>query len=172
MYKQLTDQQISEHIGIVHFSNLNELNQVRVNELFVNVDLQDALILYQTTDEYPIFLGYFILDETHITASSLFESYRQNMIAAGEDDPLIELRNEHCLHLRSWVFDKQLDNKIHIGHIVSYIASSGGDYPQILWCECGDELLCYRIEPNLLKQISQTLLILRYISLKEARLNE
>ena len=170
MYIQLTDKQINEHIGIVHFSNLNELNRVRVNELFVNVNLQDALILYQTTDECPIFLGYFILDKTPITESALFESYQQNMIAAGEEESLISF--EHCLHLRSWVFDKQLDNKIHIGHVVSYIASSGGDYPQILWCECGDELLCYRIEPNLLKQISQTLLILRYISLKEARLNK
>ena len=147
------------------------MHQTRLKKIFANVDLQDAYVLYITTDEYPIFIGYFILDETHITASPLFESYRQNMIAVGEDDPLTELRNEHCLHLRSWVFDKQLDNKIHIGHIVSYIASSGGDRPNILWCECGDELLCYRIESNLLKQISQTLLILRYISLKEAKLN-
>lgn len=164
MFTQLTDKQIDEHIGIAHFSNLNELNQVRVNELFVNVDLQDALILYQTTDEYPIFLGYFILDKTPITESALFEPYRQNMIAAGEEESLTSF--EHCLHLRSWVFDKQLDNKNHIGHIVSYITSTDGNRPYILWCECGDELLCYRIEPYLLKQISQTLLILRYISLK------
>ena len=169
MYIHLTDKHINEHIGIVHFLNLNKLNQVRVNELFVNVDLQDAHILYQTTDECPIVLGYFILDKTPITESALFEPYRQNMIAAGEEESLTSF--EHCLHLRSWVFDKQLDNKIHIGHIVSYIASSGGDRPNILWCECGDELLCYRIESNLLKQISQTLLILRYISLKEAKLN-
>ena len=66
MFTQLTDKHINEHIGIVHFSNLNELNQVRVNELFVNVDLQDALILYQTTDECPILLGYCILDKTPI----------------------------------------------------------------------------------------------------------
>ena len=79
---QKTDKQINEHIGIVYFSNLNEPNQVRINKLFVNVDLQDALILYQTTDEYPILLGYFILDKTPITESALFESYRQNMIAA------------------------------------------------------------------------------------------
>ena len=169
MFTQLTDKHINEHIGIVHFSNLNELNQVRVNELFVNVDLQDAHILHQITDECPIFLGYFILDKTPITESALFEPYRQNMIAAGEDESLTSF--EHCIHLRSWVFDKQLDNKIHIGHIVSYIASTDGNRPQILWCECGDELLCYRIDPNLLKQITQTLLILRYISLKEARLN-
>ena len=168
MFTQLTDKQIDEHIGIAHFSNLKELNHVRVNELFVNVDLQDAYVLYITTDEYPIFIGYFLLDETHITASPLFESYRQNMIAAGEEESLTSF--EHCLHLRSWVFDKQLDNKNHIGHIVSYIASTGGNRPYILWCECGDELLCYRIESNLLKQISQALLILRYISLKEARL--
>ena len=170
MFTQLTDKQIGEHIGIALFSNLNELNQVRVNELFVNVDLQNARILYQTTDECPIFLGYFILDKTPITESALFEPYRQNMIAAGEEESLTSF--EHCLHLRSWVFDKQLDNKIHIGHIVPYIASTDGNRPYILWCECGDELLCYRIEPNLLKQISQTLLILRYISLKEAGLNK
>lgn len=93
------------------------MHQTRLKKIFVNVDLQDAYVLYITTDEYPIFIGYFILDETHITASPLFESYRQNMIAAGEDDPLTELRNEHCIHLRSWVFDKQLDNKIRIKRI-------------------------------------------------------
>ena len=88
------------------------MHQTRLKKIFANVDLQDAYVLYITTDEYPIFIGYFILDETHITASPLFESYRQNMIAVGEDDPLTELRNEHCLHLRSWVFDKQL---VHLG---------------------------------------------------------
>lgn len=175
MYKQLTDKQIGEHFFIVPNDVLGDLHQTRLKKIFPNVDLEDAFVLYITTDEYPIFIGYFILDETHITASPLLESYRQNMIAAGEDDPLIELRNEHCLHLRSWVLDKQLDNKKaikRIVHIASIIATENCNRPNILWCECGDELLCYRIAPNLLKQISQTLLILRYISLKEAGLNK
>ncbi len=168
MFLRLTDKQIDEHFMIVPYSFLCESLQVLANEVFAYVDLQNAYVLYITTDEKPIFIGYFILDKNHVTTSPLFESYRQNMIVAGEEDPLATMQNEQCLHLCSWVLDKQLDNTRlikFIVHIASIIATENDNRPNILWCECGDELLCYRIEPKMLKQIVH---ILRYISLKMA----
>lgn len=43
-------------------------------------DLRDAYILHKAIDESAIILGYFLLDNTHITSSSLFEILRQNTV--------------------------------------------------------------------------------------------
>ena len=128
------------------------------------VDLQDAHIVFKTSNGTPIFWGYFILDKSHITTSPLFESFRQNMIDAGEKDPLPAILNERCLHLRSWVFDKQLSKKDLRG-VILFITNIRENFPYILWCECGDELLCYHIEINSIEQnVVKLMHILEYIS--------
>ena len=60
MYTQLTDKQIGEHFFIVPNDVLGDLHQTHLKKIFPNVDLEDAFVLYITTDEYPIFIGYFI----------------------------------------------------------------------------------------------------------------
>lgn len=74
-------------------------------------DLRDAYILHKAIDESAIILGYFLLDNTHITSSSLFEILRQNTVNVEREDHLPSFIDEECIHLGTWVFDKQLGNE-------------------------------------------------------------
>ena len=151
MYLDLVNVQVNNDFGIVPYFNLNDLNQERVNDLFPQEwNLHESYVLYKTVGNSVLILGYFILDNTHITNSTIFESLQRNTINYLGVNHLPLIQNERCVHLRTWIFDKQLGNEQGLKRVFSYITNIIDNPPYILWCEDGNDLLFYNVKDELL----------------------
>ena len=96
-------------------------------------------------DESAIILGYFLLDNTHIISSPLFQILRENTINMGEDTLFHYLSVKNVYILILGVFDKHLGNREDIGVVFSYISNTD-IHPCILWCEYREDLLFCKID--------------------------
>lgn len=150
MYLELVNTQINNDFGIIHYSNLNEVNQINANRLFHHENnLHESYLLCKTNGDSVLFLGYFILDNTHITSSTQFDVLQHNTINYYNVDYLPLIQNERCVHIHTWVFDVQLGNVQGIKRVFSYITNITDNRPYILWCEIDNNLLFYRVEDGI-----------------------
>ena len=147
MYLELVNIQVNNDFGIIHYSNLNEVNKIHANKLFHQENnLNDSYLLCKTNGDLVFFLGYFILDNTHITSSAQFDVLQHNTNNYYGVGNLPLIQNERCIHIRTWVFDVQLGNVQGLKRVFSYITNITNNRPYILWCETDNNLLFYGIE--------------------------
>lgn len=144
MYREFKQGALNGKIWIIPYDNLNEENKrVVVDALSDSLD-DNSFVIYEIDENTPIYLGYFKLENTHISLSNLFNTLRHNSILGGTDDPLLALKNEKCLHIDNWVFDKQLGQEKMLDKIFTYITTFV-QRPFILWCETGSNLLFHKV---------------------------
>lgn len=144
MYREFKQGALNGKIWIIPYDNLNEENKrVVVDALSDSLD-DNSFVIYEIDENTPIYLGYFKLDNTNISLSNLFNTLLHNSILGGTDDPLLALKNEKCLHIDNWVFDKQLGQEKMLDKIFTYITTFV-QRPFILWCETGSNLLFHKV---------------------------
>lgn len=117
-------------------------SKTKCEECFPNELDEDSMIIYNTSDDGFVVLGYYNLDTKNITESHMYEQLRNNTYAFCQIDDTEEFKRLKCSHLCSWVFDISLRNKECLNIICSHMFSSASP-SYLLWYEGKEELVFY-----------------------------
>lgn len=128
MYRELQTNPITNNndIWCVPYKNLrlNENTNAKCIDIFPNGIPDDAAVVYSSSEEGIIVLGYYILDGTNMTLSTNYESLKNATIALQKTDPTEQIKQQNCVHIREWIFDNSLRNKEYLRKICNIIVST------------------------------------------------
>lgn len=143
MFRKIQEGLINNDILSVPFENLklNEETKSKCEDCFgENID-DDTIIIYSSSYDGIIVLGYYIIDDLNITQSPMYEQLKTNTRIFGETDKTEDLEQKKCKHICSWVFDESLRNKDYLTHIFEVMTFDNKNY--LLWCEGHNEIIFY-----------------------------
>lgn len=88
MYKKIQIEPTIKDIWSIPFDNLklNEQTKNRSEELFGDDMDDNAIVIYSTSDDGIIVLGYYLLDDLNITQSSMYEQLKINTFVFSNKD--------------------------------------------------------------------------------------
>ena len=136
MYVELHPNPIINEIMCVPFENLrlNDNTYEKCVQTFRNIP-DDAIIVYSTSEEGIVVLGYYILDNLNMKYSDCFDALRENTLRLSGFDPIEKVNQMDCIHIKEWVFDNSLRNKEHLNHIFLNIslACPNESWEYMLW---------------------------------------
>lgn len=108
----------------------------------------DSMILYTCSEESIAVLGFYDLEELHITRSPRFEQVREMTKLFQGKDNIESLQAEKCVHIRSWIFDESLRNRECLYRICESMVEKSKPC-RLLWAEDKNGgLLFYPVEQN------------------------
>jgi hypothetical protein len=143
MYKKIQIEPTIKDIWSIPFDNLklNEQTKNRCEELFCDDMDDNAIVIYSTSDDGIIVLGYYLLDDLNITQSSMYEQLKINTFVFSNKDKTADLKEIKCKHISIWTFDESLRNKEYLLHIFEVMTFGNNSY--LLWCDGHNEIVFY-----------------------------
>lgn len=150
MYQNLLVNPVINGIWCVSYETLqlNENTNRRCNETFPQGIPNNAVIIYSSSDNGIVVLGYYVLTIQNITESHLYNVLRDFSINMNGVDHHQSFLNADCYKIEEWVFDNSLNNKQRLFHIFNNIVSSIEVNGRLtfLWCDSGfNEIVYYPI---------------------------
>lgn len=143
MYKKIQIEPTIKDIWSIPFDNLklNEQTKNKCEESFGDDMDDNAIVIYSTSDDGIIVLGYYILDDLNITQSSMYEQLKINTFVFSNKDKTADLKEIKCKHISTWTFDESLRNKEYLLHIFEVMTFGNNSY--LLWCDGHNEIVFY-----------------------------
>lgn len=147
MFKTIQNNPPTNNLWIISFRTLcfRQEDKAIIEECFPNELDEDSMIIYNTSDEGFVVLGYYKMDSQNITTSSMYDQLRNEIHAFCHTDHIDnteELTQVKCGHLCSWVFDISLRNKECLNKICNAIYYSASP-SYFLWYEGKEGLVFY-----------------------------
>lgn len=101
-------------------------------------------IIYSSSDEEIIVLGYYVIDDANITSSKYYESLRNITLQFQGVDETSRIKQTDCVHIKAWVFDNSLKDEAYLENILFGIIRH---YPHkkrfFLWYDNNQGNLCF-----------------------------
>ena len=146
MYTKITQQITIGDIYCIPYEYVP--NKEDCNSLFNINFADDNIVLYTQIDGKIVFLGYVIIDHTHISKSVSYDFFVKKSINIGHINPTETLSNMGCVHIAEWKFDETLRQKDKLTSIFNTIitAYSSEEQKLQLWCDGRSDLIFYPIE--------------------------
>lgn len=144
MYKTIQNNPPTNNLWIMPYEDLsnNSNCKKRCDECFPNELTYNCMIIYIPSEEGIIVLGYYEIEELHITESPRFELIGNRTELYFKKNDLETLKREKCFCISSWVFDFSLRNQECLSQICSHMLDwSSPAY--LLWFEGKEELVFY-----------------------------
>lgn len=144
MYKTIQNKPIINNLWIIPFRSLclNQESKTKCEECFPCELDENSMIIYNTSDDGFVVLGYYKLDSQNITESLMFNKLRNITYTICQIDDTEVIKQIKCSHICSWVFDISLRNKECLTQICSHMLSmSSPSY--LLWYDGKEELVFY-----------------------------
>ena len=123
------------------YHNWTEITPMVNKELFGDDMDDNAIVIYSTSNDGIIVLGYYILDDLNITQSSMYEQLKINTFVFSNKDKTADLKEIKCKHISTWTFDESLRNKEYLLHIFEVMTFGNNSY--LLWCDGHNEIVFY-----------------------------
>lgn len=143
MFRKIQEGLIINDIWSVSFENLklNKNTKSKCENCFGDDIDDETIIIYSSSDDGIIVLGYYVLDDMNIAQSSMYKQLKTNTRIFGGTDKTEDLEQKKCKHICSWVFDESLRNKDYLTHIFEVMTFDNNNC--LLWCEGHNEIIFY-----------------------------
>lgn len=137
MYQKLQQNLVINDLWCNPYEVLSENPVAKERCLLVFPNVPDkANIIYSSSAEGIIVLGYYVLDNANLTLSRYYETLRSATLKYRGIDETERIKQIDCIHIKSWVFDDVLRNKTYLYRILnSIICTLPSKETHILWYE-------------------------------------
>lgn len=146
MYRKIQDSAIINDLWIIPFEVLSKNldAKFKCEQCFPNELNNNSRIIYNSSDDGIVVLGYYNLDDLNITSFSMFENVKNITLSFYGIDNVEKISQTRCSHICSWVFDYSLKTNEQLKKIVESIVLESKK--TLLWFEYNNDLIFYPIE--------------------------
>lgn len=113
---------------------------------------ENTFVLYNTTEDAPIPLGYCSVDDLNITNSKYIETLLVNTANYADKnidtDVYKRISKQMCIHISQWLFDDKLRDVEILKQIFSNLMEhirAVGKY-ELIWCDGKENIIYYPIQ--------------------------
>ena len=146
MYQKLQTNPVIKDLWCIPYETLRE--NLNTKERCLNVFPQglpdNSNIVYSSSEEGIIVLGYYVIDDANMTSSKYYESVKSITLQFQGADKTSRINQTDCVHIKTWVFDNSLRNEACLDKIFNSIVLHfpyKGKY--ILWYDNKQGELCF-----------------------------
>lgn len=139
MYKTIQDNIVLNDIWVMPYgvlcNNPSFDFREKCNKIFPNVLTDNSMIIYNSSEDDVNIIGYYNLEELHITKSPRFEAVRNLTRSFHVNDNVEFLKKQKCAHISSWIFDHSLHRKDYLYKICENIITKASVQYYLVWRE-------------------------------------
>ena len=166
MYKEFGKDFNFKELRCVPYENAPRIVQTYCLHALQCVEENDVFVLYITTDNTPITLGFYTLDDLSIVESKYFDNLLCYTNPTDKTKDYEKFKKYKCTHISQWVFDERLRDLEILNTIFEYIMTFVDTLKNsnMLWVDGICETVFYPIEKN--DKISRYAKIKQYFATK------